>query len=219
VFSLRLLRDIRAFVVGVVVGVAALSPAAARATEPDAPLPPGAPAATPMPPTVDAAVERHAMLGQRLLSRGEAQDAIAEFRRAYELRADARFLADIAEGYRQLGLRDQAIFFYERYLAAAPDAPDREDIEEDIATLRRPTTPAVPVAPSPNAVLGATLGRDVVVIPVAPVASAAPRPLWRRWWAWAALGALVAGGLATTFAFSREGTDVPATALGDKKFY
>jgi tetratricopeptide (TPR) repeat protein len=216
VLSLRLLRDIRAFVVGVVVGVAALSPAAARATEPDAPLPPDAPFTTPAPPAVDAAVERHATLGQRLLSRGEAQGAIAEFRRAYELRADARFLADIAEGYRQLGLRDQAIFFYERYLAAAPDAPDREDIEENIATLRRPATPPVPAAPSPSPALVATSGRDVVVIPVEP---AAPRPLWRRWWAWAALGALVAGGLVTTFALTREGTDVPATALGDKKFY
>ena len=61
-----------------------------------------APEALPRP--LDVEVERHAALGQRLLERGRAQEAIAEFRRAYELRADPRFLYDIADGYRQLGL-------------------------------------------------------------------------------------------------------------------
>jgi len=197
---------------GSVLGLAGFARAPARAA--DAPTsapaqPTTATAATPRP--VDTEVERHATLGLRLLSRGEAQEAIAEFRRAYELRADARFLYDIGEGYGELGLTDQALFFFERYLAAAPDAPDRQDVEEQVAALRRQTSGEAPVPrPAP------TLARDVVIVPVTPPA---PRPLWRRWWAWAAVGAIVAGGLVATFALSREGTDVPATALGDKKFY
>jgi tetratricopeptide (TPR) repeat protein len=212
--SLRPLRYIRAFALASVVGLAGFAPEPARAAD----APTSAPAqsttttptaATPRP--VDTEVERHATLGLRLLARGEAQEAIAEFRRAYELRADARFLYDIGEGYGELGLTDQAVFFYQRYLAAAPDAPDRQDVEEQVAALRRQSLGEAP-APTP----APTLARDVVIVPVTPLA---PRPLWRRWWAWAAVGAIVAGGLVATFALSREGTDVPATALGDKKFY
>jgi tetratricopeptide (TPR) repeat protein len=169
-----------------------------------------APGAAPRP--VDLEVERHAALGQRLLERGRTQEAIAEFRRAYELRADARFLYDIAEGYRRLGLADQARFFYERYLAAAPDAPDREEVEATLATLGHPApSPAPPTAPAPS------LSRDVVIVPVAPALESPP--LWRRWWAWTALGALVAAGVATVLLTRQNDTPVPATALGDRRFF
>jgi tetratricopeptide (TPR) repeat protein len=158
-------------------------------------------------PSVDAEVQRHAVLGQRLLERGQMQEAIAEFRNAYELRADARFLYNIGDGYRRLGLRDQALFYFEHYLSAAPDAPDREDVEEQIAALR-----AVP-APS--------LAHDGGVAPVAspPPAPETERPAWRRWWSWAALGVVIAGGVATAIVLGRDQTKVPATALGDQKFY
>src|SRR5262249_34976816 len=49
-------------------------------------------------------VERHAALGQRHLEHGRYQDAVAEFRRAYELRAEPRLLLGIAESYRLLGI-------------------------------------------------------------------------------------------------------------------
>jgi tetratricopeptide (TPR) repeat protein len=159
-------------------------------------------AAEPAPP-VDAEVQRHAVLGQRLLERGQTQEAIAEFRNAYELRADARFLYEIGDGYRRLGLRDQALFYFEHYLTAAPEASDRDDVEEQIAALR--------AAPTPS------LAHDVVVVPV--VASEAERPAWRHWWSWAALGVVIAGGVAAAIVLGRDQTNVPATALGDKKFY
>jgi tetratricopeptide (TPR) repeat protein len=178
--------------------------------------------------SIDAEVERHATRGQRLLDRGQTQEAIAAFRRAYELRADARFLYDIAECYRQLDLADQAIHFYQRYLSVAPDAPDREEVEAQIAALEK-HRPALAKAPpaggAPN------LANDVVIIPVpetpaspgSPLGLDAPsperRPIWKRWWVWAAAGALVVGGAALALTLGRDGTDVPATALGDKSFY
>jgi tetratricopeptide (TPR) repeat protein len=161
----------------------------------------------------DVEVERHAALGQRLLERGRTQEAIAEFRRAYELRAEPRFLFDIAEGYRLLGLRDQARFFYERYLAAAPDAPDREDVEATIASLGEPS-PSTPSAPKPPA---PSLAHDVVIVPVAVEPEAAA--IWKRWWVWTAFGAIVAAGVATALLTREHDTAVPATALGDKRFY
>jgi tetratricopeptide (TPR) repeat protein len=213
--ALNLLRILALVVVG-----GAVAPA--RAAEP--PMPPsegplvGPPTPTspdaPAPPT-DAEVERHATLGQRLLARGRAQEAIAEFRRGYELRADPRFLFDIAEGYRQLGLRDQALFFYQRYLSAAPEGPDREDAEEQIATLEKA---ARPPPPPPAAKPAPSLAHDVVIVPV----EGPPRegrPFWRHWWTWAALGVLLVGGAATAVALGRDRTSVPPTALGDQKFY
>ena len=176
-----------------VVLAVAVARAPARAAEP----------APPVAPPVDAEVQRHAVLGQRLLERGQTQEAIAEFRNAYELRADARFLYEIGDGYRRLGLRDQALFYFEHYLSAAPDASDREDVEEQIAALR--------AAPAPG------LAHDVVAVPV--VGPESERPPWRRWWSWVALGIVIAGGVATAIVLGRYQPRVPATALGDKKFY
>jgi tetratricopeptide (TPR) repeat protein len=185
----------------VIAYVAATAPVARAATPGETAT--GAPAAAHA--GFDAEVERHAALGQRLLEHGRTQDAIAEFRRAYELRADPRFLYDIAEGYRLLGLRDQARFFYERYLATAPDAPDRDEVEAAIASLGQPP------APKPS------LAHDVVIIPV-PTPIESP-PLWKRWWVWTAFGAIVAAGVATALLTREHATDVPSTALGDKRFY
>jgi tetratricopeptide (TPR) repeat protein len=207
VLSLRALRCLR----GVVVTCAVLAAASARAHGPAQPEA-AAPESSPHP----LEVERHAALGQRLLERGQTQEAIAEFRRAYELRADPRLLYDIAEGYRQLGLRDQARFFYERYLAAAPDAPDREEVETQLAALAHEAAPShkAPPAASPPA----SLARDVVVFPVS-VAPDETHPLWRRWWAWTALGAVIAAGIASALLTRQNDTPVPTTALGDKRFY
>jgi tetratricopeptide (TPR) repeat protein len=198
------------FARGAVVAAFVLAAPAARGQTPPA-APPEGPAA---PRPDDTEVERHAALGQRLLERGRTQDAIAEFRRAYELRADPRFLYDIAEGYRRLGLADQARFFYERYLAASPDAPDREEVEAALAALGRPA-PAASAPPAPS------LARDVVIVPVEPPVAphAEGTPLWRTWWVWTAFGALVAAGVTAVLVTRQSDTAVPATALGDKRFY
>jgi tetratricopeptide (TPR) repeat protein len=204
---------------------------AARAQGPGAAPAPAEAATSPAAPEaaarpLDVEVERHAALGQRLLERGHTQEAIAEFRRAYELRDDARFLFDIADCYRRLGLRDQARFFYERYLAAAPEAPDRDEAEAALAAVGRADAP-VPGAPAPTPTAPAptpTFARDVVIVPlplplpVGPETGGA-RPLWRRWWAWTAFAVVVAASVATVLATRQNDTPVPATALGDQRFF
>jgi tetratricopeptide (TPR) repeat protein len=174
----------------------------------------------------DAEAERHATLGQRLLARGQPQEAIAEFRRAYELRADPRFLFDIAEGYRQVGRVDQALFFYERYLSAAPDAPDRDEVEEQMSDLEKSrsrsplASPPAIKSPPPSPAPASPFAHDVVLVPIAPAADATDEhPLWRRWWVWTAVGVLIAGGAVAAMTLDSSRTPVPATALGDKKFY
>jgi tetratricopeptide (TPR) repeat protein len=174
-----------------------------------------------IPHAVDDEVERHVTLGQRHLEHGRYQEAIAEFRRAYELRDDPHFLFDIAEAYRQLGIVDRALFFYDRYLAALPDATDRDEVEARIAELQQARTSAIPRPLS----LAPRMDRDVVVVPVplegAPARGAGhQRPIWRRWWFWTAVGvALAAGAIGIAATTNRSEATTPSTDLGDKRFY
>jgi tetratricopeptide (TPR) repeat protein len=179
--------------------------------------PEGAPPA----PSSEDSVEQHAALGQRHLEHGRYQDAIAEFRRAYELRAEPRLLLGIAEAYRLYGIVERALFFYQRYLAAIPeDAPDRADVVQKMSELEqaRLRTEA-PARPAPR------LDNDVIIVPVASAQPEAERPrprapLWRRWWFWTAVGAAVVAGAITAAALSRGSeTQVPSTDLGERRFY
>jgi tetratricopeptide (TPR) repeat protein len=189
--------------------------------------PEAAPPAAPAPAAAASAladdVERHAALGQRHLEHGRYEDAIGEFRRAYELRADPRLLLGIAEAYRRFGNAERASFFYERYLAAVPDdAPDREDVERKIAELgqgRPPAPPPLLAAQSERA--AARDGAVRLDVAAAPAAPAAARAVWRRWWFWAAVGAVAVAGAVTAVAATRRdgGPAIPTTDLGDKRFY
>jgi tetratricopeptide (TPR) repeat protein len=164
---------------------------------------------------------QHAGLGRRYVEMGRDHDAISEYRKAYELRADPAFLFQIAGCYRRLGNAERALFFYERYLAAAPtDDPDIGKAEQAITALdpgrARPASPSLAPAPA----LMPSFEHDLIVVPLPPATPPpARRPLWRRWWLWTAVGAAVA--LGTAFALHRNGDDekgVPATALGNMRF-
>lgn len=158
----------------------------------------------------DGEVAEHVALGHRLYQRGQYQEAIVEFRRAYELRADPHFLYEIAEAYRQLGASDQALFYYDRYLVGAPGAPDRDVVEDRVLELE--SLRARPPAPT----LGTTLTPDAG-------SSAAPKshpsPTWRKWWFWTAVGVAIAAGVTAAALSSRSDSSVPASDLGDKRFF
>jgi tetratricopeptide (TPR) repeat protein len=168
-------------------------------------------------PTTAAEVEvaEHVALGHRLYQRGQYQEAIVEYRRAYELRAEPLFLYEIAESYRQLGATDQALFYFDRYLASAPDAPNRDLVEDRMTELE--SLRAQPPAPAPRLTLPpAQNGPDL---------AAGPRPkperrsAWKRWWFWTAVGVAIAAGVTAAALSSRSDSAVPATDLGDKRFY
>jgi tetratricopeptide (TPR) repeat protein len=108
--------------------------------------------------------------GQAHYDLGEFDEAIAQFKEAYELSRAPRLMFNIAQAYRLKKDWEQALFFYNNYLRLVPNAPNRADVESRIAEMQekirsRPEpTPAVPepapakeppppvVAPPPAAV-------------------------------------------------------------------
>ncbi|MES1210012.1 MAG: hypothetical protein ABUS79_29090 [Pseudomonadota bacterium] len=189
------------------VGLALLAAAPAGAHPVIAPIGTMPPAPAPADgQATDTEVAEHVAQGRRLYLLGRYQEAIGEYRRAYELRADPQFLMDTAEAYRQLGATERALFYYERYLAAAPNAPDREIVEDRITELELVKAPPPVTAPP---------------VAGAPVAAAdKPRPVWKRWWVWTAVGVAVGAGITAAALSSRStAAAVPPTDLGDRKFY
>ena len=178
---------------------AALMPAAALAAgseaAPPAPNDPGAVSDT------DARVAAAAALGERLFKLGRYDEAVAEYRRAYELRADPRLLYHIAECYRELGAKQQSLFYYERYLAAAPEAPERDEVLDKITELEGPR-------------LLRARPRMVMESDAAP-----PTPLWRRWWVWGAVAAVVAAGVTAALLSRQDATSVPNSDLGERRYF
>ena len=158
---------------------------------------------------IDAEIDEHVAQGHRLYQLGRYQEAIAEYRRAYELRADPPFLFQIAESYRQLGATEQALFYYDRFLAGAAEGPDRDDAEERVSELERLRAgPAVAATP---AGLATTAGPGP--------GAKQPTPVWRRWWVWTAVGAVLTAGVIAAALAGRSESSIPSTDLGNKKFF
>jgi tetratricopeptide (TPR) repeat protein len=180
------------------------SPAPAPVT-PTSTAPATPPASTP----ADAEIDEHVAQGHRLYQLGRYQEAIAEYRRAYELRADPPFLFQIAESYRQLGATEQALFYYDRYLAGAADGSDRDAAEERVSELERlRARPAV--APAPP---------GLITAPGTGAGAKPPTPVWRRWWVWTAIGAALAAGVTVAALAGHSESTIPTTDLGNKKFF
>jgi tetratricopeptide (TPR) repeat protein len=100
---------------------------------------------------------------------GEYRQALEEFRAAYKEHQEPLLLFDIAQCYRQLADKGQAITLYRSYLRELPDAPNRALVEGLIASLDRELH-ALPAAPAP------ALEPRAVAAPAPAVATPAPAP-------------------------------------------
>ena len=160
-------------------------------------------------------MQEHRALGHRLYRLGRYEEAVAAFRRAYEVKADARLLFDIAECYREMGAVDQALFYYDRYLAGWPDAFDRADVEGKMAALE-----SMRGLPAPRAAASAHRRHPLMIVEPPPSKARQPQHAWQRWWFWTAVGVAVLGGITAGVALS-SGAASPSqmTDLGEKRFF
>lgn len=154
--------------------------------------------------------------GTRLFEAGRYEEAIAEFRKAYELEARPTLLLQIGRAYQRLGQRETALYFFQRFLATAPsDSPDRAEAEAVVAAAAPPAAPPVADDAPMEPALGALDVRER-----APAAETeTDTALWQRWWFWVGVGAVAAAGAGWGFGlFGGEAVDVPQSDLGHRKF-
>jgi tetratricopeptide (TPR) repeat protein len=137
-------------------------------------------------------------------------EAIAAFTRAYELDPAPILLFNIAQSRWKKGESERAVFYYRRYLEAAPDAPNRAQVEARIRDLEA----APSRAPEPASARVPNAPPAYVQERAAPPPGE-PRPLYRRAWFWGAVGAAVVGAAVTVLLLSSRGTPGPACSAAD----
>jgi tetratricopeptide (TPR) repeat protein len=142
---------------------------------------------------------------------GEYKEALVDFKEAYHEFEDATFLFNIAQCYRQLEQKPEAIRLYRSYLVKSPNAPNRDEVRALIARLEaaveqerlaKVSPPDGTLKPSEQghtggsesgAATGTTTGAMTLT------ATPPPRqeqPIYKRWWLWTAVGVVAATGLA-----------------------
>ena len=154
--------------------------------------------------------------GQARFKSGQITEAIDAFERGYTLDPRPEFLLNLAQSYRALGRRTEAISYFERFIAAAPDHELRPAAERTLAELReaeeaaRKTPPPDAPPPSSTAPPPRQAPRALPIVPAPreePVQSDPSRGS-SRVWLWVAAGAvLVAGGGLALWLGTRGGED------------
>jgi tetratricopeptide (TPR) repeat protein len=161
---------------------------------------------------------------EKAFNLGRFDEALAGYQSAYEALPLPAFLFNIAQCHRNLRNREQAVFFYQRYLSLAPDAPNRPVVEELIAEQKR-LLAAQPPPPSEEGQQeedesGKPVNLKARPEPaegaVAKLDAPAERPKTRweksRWWLLGAVGAALVGGV--LILAGRSSGSLPAGSLG-----
>lgn len=148
-----------------------------------------------------AEAQRLFRLGQEHFGRGQVEAALGAFREGYAVAPRPEFLLNIAQCYRALGRRKEAIDYLRRFIAAAPGHALRPAAERTLADLEAaepPPPPPVRVAPAPPAP-----PPPPVAPPPAPPPPAEPERRWWRHWPWLAGAVAVGGGVAAVLLVTR----------------
>jgi tetratricopeptide (TPR) repeat protein len=82
------------------------------------------------------AAKEHYARGSTLFDLGRFDDAAKEFEAAYEAKNDPALLFNIGQSYRSAGNYSKALVAYRAYLRRTPNAPNRRQVESNIAELQ-----------------------------------------------------------------------------------
>jgi len=147
--------------------------------------------------------------GARYFEIGDYPRALEHFKAAYVSFEDPAILFNIAQCERLLNHKQEALRQYRIYLQKRPEAPNRADIENIIATLqeainkdqRASTMPPVGVeqakppeetpATPPPATPPPAATPPAAVVTTTPPPPTPREPIYKKWWLWAAAGAVV----------------------------
>ncbi len=144
--------------------------------------------------------------GQKAYNLGRFADALEAYTEAYRLDPRPAMLFNLGQCHRLLGNSERALFFYNRYLSQFPGvAPNDATVRGLIAEMEHATArqrlsagDAPQAAPTPSIpdLAPTASGLAENNSPLQAVDSAPPQgsqPLYKKWWLWAAVGAVAAG--------------------------
>jgi len=183
--------------------------------------------------------------GTKKYSMGDFPKAIELYKKAFDLLPDPVFLYNIAQAYRLSDNFKQAQFFYKSYLRNAPNAANRAEVEARIAELEsmiarsRQTAespPTGPVPPEGGPPSGGRVripsasdaadasdegeGEESESPPAAPTdADTRSRPIYKKWWFWAGIGAVAVGATIAVIAVSGGDPEAPETTFGNTALF
>jgi tetratricopeptide (TPR) repeat protein len=150
--------------------------------------------------------------GRSAFDDGRYEDALPHFEKAYELSPRPQLLYNIAKTEDFMGKRREARDHYRRFLSAVPDTQNRGQVERRIAELdteiaREPPAPVVPTpeevaqaAEPPPASAPTPARAPLMVNQASPERS---ERIYKKWWLWTAVGAVVAGGVVAAILATR----------------
>jgi len=158
--------------------------------------------------------KRHFERGEKLYALTKFSEALDEYQKAFDAKPIPDFLFNIGQCYRNLGEYDAAIFSYQKYLKLAPDAPNRDKVEQLISELEAKKDQ------SDSQRLGLVKTRPAEPAPAEPAPPSSERapdhPVYKRWWFWTGLAVFAAGGGVATYELTRPRP--PSTSLGNIVF-
>jgi tetratricopeptide (TPR) repeat protein len=156
--------------------------------------------------------KRHFDRGEKLYALAKFSDALDEYQKAFDAKPIPDFLFNIGQCYRNLGDYDAAIFSYRKYLKLAPDAPNRDKVEQLIADLDAKRDQA------DTQRLGLAHGPTAGPATAAPAPTAAPdHPFYTRWWFWTGVVVVATAGGVGAYELTRT-TGPPTSDLGNIVF-
>ena len=166
------------------------------------------------------AAKLHFERGEKLYALTRFSQALDEYQQAFDAKPIPDFLFNIGQCYRNLGDYDAAIFSYRKYLKLAPDAPNRDKVEQLINELSAKRDQRDTERDTQR--LGLTRSRDPEAPPPTPAEGratdqGAARPVYKTWWFWTVTGVVVLGAAGTTYALTRP-AGPPSTNLGNIVF-
>lgn len=147
------------------------------------------------------AAQRHLERGNQLFRHDDISAALVEFQAAFELFPSPKLHFNLGQCERALKHPEAAARHFERFLADASDvSPDlRAEAERYLTEARAEAAPPVPPPPLP-ALAPPPPRAEAPVLATPPPAEA--RPVYKRWWFWAAVGAVVVGGTVAAIALT-----------------
>lgn len=149
--------------------------------------------------------KEHFYRGEKLFALGRFEKALAAYEAAFEAKQLPEFLFNIGQCHANLGDYRQAIFSLRKYLRLRPDAKNRAEVEEYIASLEKKQ---------------AREERKLDLVPKdGETVTEKPRKraFYTRWWFWTGVVAVAGAGTAVLL-LSDRGPDLPSTDLGNLDF-